>query len=138
MPRKIRILKAKGIIAKGKAGRPPHPIDWDRVVKMTMAGATGASIAHELGVLPALLYDRCQSDQGMNFTNFQILHRMRGDDMLKLKQFELAMKGDKSMLIWLGKNRLKQRDRQEFTTEGGAPIPVINVQVLPPSNAGGK
>lgn len=138
MPRKIRALKAKGLIPTNPPGRPKHPIDWERVIKMTMAGATGASIAHDLGLKPDLLYARCQSDQGLDFSTFQILHRMRGDDMLKLKQFELAMKGDKSMLIWLGKNRLKQRDRQEFTTESGAPIPVINVQVLPPSNGGGK
>lgn len=138
MPRRHRILKAKGLLPTRPPGRPKHPIDWDRVIKMTMAGASGASIAHELGLKPDLLYDRVQTDHGLDFSTFQTIHRMRGDDMLKLKQFELAMKGDKSMLIWLGKNRLKQRDRQEFTTEGGAPIPVINVQVLPPSNAGGK
>lgn len=138
MPRRSRILQAKGLLPKRPPGRPKHPIDWDRVIKMTMAGATGASIAHDLGIKPDLLYDRIKTDQGLDFSTFQVLHRMRGDDMLKLKQFELAMKGDKSMLIWLGKNRLKQRDRHELTNSDGAAIPVIKVQVMPPSTDAGK
>lgn len=36
---------------------------------------------------------------------------------LRRKQFELAMDGDKSMLVWLGKNYLDQTDQRAKTQE---------------------
>ena len=43
---------------------------------------------------------------------------------LRRKQYQLAMKGDKTMLVWLGKQRLHQRDRHEHSGPDGKPIPV--------------
>ena len=37
--------------------------------------------------------------------------------MLRQKQFEIAMTGNVSMLIWLGKQRLGQIDKQEIKTK---------------------
>ena len=34
-----------------------------------------------------------------------------------MKQQELAMEGDRGMLIWLGKNRLDQTDKKETKTD---------------------
>lgn len=47
-----------------------------------------------------------------------LLKEMReaGKANLRAKQYELAMKGDKTMLVWLGKQILGQRDRQELST----------------------
>lgn len=36
----------------------------------------------------------------------------RGKMSLRRKQFELALEGDKSMLVWLGKNYLDQTDQR--------------------------
>lgn len=36
------------------------------------------------------------------------------DGQIRAKQVELAMKGNPIMLIWLGKNRLSQADKQEI------------------------
>ena len=38
---------------------------------------------------------------------------MRGS--LRAKQFELAMRGNPTMLVWLGKLELGQTDRQQFS-----------------------
>jgi hypothetical protein len=38
--------------------------------------------------------------------------------MLKKKQFDQAMEGDRGMLIWLGKNRLDQSDKKEVKHDG--------------------
>jgi len=44
---------------------------------------------------------------------------------LRSKQIEVAMTGNVSMLIWLGKNLLGQRDQQE-NTENLQPLPWID------------
>ena len=43
----------------------------------------------------------------------------RGKLSIRRKQYELAMAGDKTMLIWLGKQLLGQVDRQETKHTGG-------------------
>lgn len=46
--------------------------------------------------------------------------KMRGS--LRRKQVELALKGDRTMLIWLGKQLLGQRDEQRMEHAGGVSI----------------
>ena len=43
--------------------------------------------------------------------------RDTGKANLRAKQYRLAMEGDKTMLIWLGKQILGQKDRNEYSTE---------------------
>ena len=43
--------------------------------------------------------------------------RAEGDMSLRRKQHELAMSGDRVMLIWLGKNRLGQADKVDSTVD---------------------
>ncbi|NCX93640.1 MAG: hypothetical protein EBX40_03075, partial [Gammaproteobacteria bacterium] len=40
--------------------------------------------------------------------------KSKGDNLLRVAQFKKAMSGDTSALIWLGKNRLGQSDKQEI------------------------
>ena len=52
------------------------------------------------------------------------------DASLRRKQVQVALSGNPTMLIWLGKNRLDQKDKSETTHEwtgmtyGDLPIPV--------------
>lgn len=46
--------------------------------------------------------------------------RNRGAVSLKRKQYELAMQGDKTMLIWLGKQYLGQKDVVDLTHRPGS------------------
>jgi len=41
---------------------------------------------------------------------------------LRRKQLELAMEGDRGMLIWLGKQMLGQADKQEVSGSEGGPL----------------
>lgn len=142
MPRKREVENAARVKETGerrKSGPPKKPIDWEKVKGQVAAGASGATIAYEIGVTPDTLYVRCQEENGMDFTSFKLLHHGRGDDMIRLKQFEVAVKnGDVAMLKWLGKNRLGQRDRTEFVNPAGEAIPIVMVQVLPPSKDAGQ
>ena len=93
--------------------RPKINIDWEKVDRYLVAGATGTEVAAVLGIHAHTLYDRCKEDHKLSFSDYLLQKKEKGDSMLKLKQFEQAMEGDRGMLIWLGKNRLDQSDKKE-------------------------
>lgn len=100
----------------GGNGRKEHIIEWSKVDKMLEAGCTGTEIAGEIGCHPDTLYDRCEKEKGLLFSVYVRSKRAKGDGTLRAKQFKLAMEGDRVMLIWLGKNRLGQKENP-FKTE---------------------
>lgn len=91
-------------------GRPLTPIDWEQVDRMLEAGCNGVECAAYFGVTNETFYERCIRDRGVVFSQYMAEKRSRGDNLLRQKQYQVAMKGDKTLLVWLGKNRLKQRD----------------------------
>ncbi|MDN3507096.1 MAG: hypothetical protein P0S96_07700 [Simkaniaceae bacterium] len=105
-------------------GRPKLSIDWGEVDKYLQAGCSGAQVAAVIGVSADTLYRRCQTEQGASFSAILQEKRANGDAYLQLKQFSLAIQGDRGLLIWLGKQRLGQKDRPE---EALTQIPSIQV-----------
>ncbi len=97
-------------LEKKSAGRPEIPINWKEVDNYLIAGCKGPEVAAAIGMHPGTFYDRCKSDKGMYFTDYAAEKRAKGNSMLLGKQFGVAMQGDKAMLIWLGKQRLDQRE----------------------------
>jgi hypothetical protein len=95
-------------------GYPAKHIDWDTVDKLLIAGCTGSQVAARIGVSPDTLYFRCQKDKGQVFCQYKQEKISIGDGMLHATQFSLAMEKDRSMLIWLGKQRLNQKDKHEI------------------------
>jgi hypothetical protein len=93
------------------AGRPPLPIDWDEVGTWVMKGCSGPQIAAIIGLHPETVYDRCVKDLGISYTEFSYKNRAKGDSALHGAQFDAALKGNTSMLIWLGKQRLDQTEK---------------------------
>ncbi|MFO7745454.1 MAG: hypothetical protein R6V36_08725 [Psychroflexus sp.] len=91
-------------------GRKKIDIDWNKVDQFLIAGCTGTEIAESLGLKPETLYDRTQVDKNMHWTEYSTIKKITGENLLRSKQFQVAMQGDRGMLIWLGKNRLKQSD----------------------------
>ncbi len=97
------------------------PIDWGRVEKLLMAGCSGVEIASYLGIHHDTLYTACEREKGMLFSAFSLTFRQKGDSLLRETQYNVAIGDetrdiapDKSMLIWLGKNRLEQSDKQDI------------------------
>lgn len=113
-----------------KKKNPPHrpiiPIDWNQVDKWLEAHCSGAEIASIIGIYPDTLYDRCQKEKGMVFTEYAQQKKSKGDASIKSKQYEEAMKGDRGMLIWLGKQWLGQRDNQDLNVSGDMKIGIVN------------
>jgi len=100
-------------------GQPKANIDWKKVEDLLMAGCMGTGIAAYLGISPETLYDRCLIEKGKLFSHFSQEKKEKGDEILRAHQYAKALgltdKGDNTLLIWLGKTRLKQR---EFVDEG--------------------
>jgi hypothetical protein len=90
-------------------------IDWKRVDKLLQAHCHGVGIAGLLGINENTLYSRCRSDLGEEFEAKKQQKQAEGKELLRAKQFELAMMGNVPMAIWLGKNLLGQRDQVEQT-----------------------
>ena len=99
-------------------GRKRIEFDWDMVEKILMSGCTGAQAAAAVGISFDTLNRRCVDQKHTTFADFAAKKRQKGNSMLHAKQFQTAMEGNTTMLIWLGKQRLGQedqpRDKQEF------------------------
>jgi len=101
------------------------PIDWPKVYRMLRAGVSGIQCAARLGVHENTLYQRCKDELGKDFVALRAEKRAEGDAQLLEKQYEIAYEdGDKTMLIWLGKQRLDQKERahNEVSTPEGKRI----------------
>lgn len=99
------------------AGRPKANIDWEYIGRLGEAGASCNGIAAVVGVDEKTLRNRCESDHNCHFSEFLRQKKAKGDEHLRDKQYEVAMTGNVPMLIWVGKNRLGQSDKQEVSTD---------------------
>ena len=98
-------------------------IDAEAIERMAEIGCTDAEISHITGITPSTLKRRHR----------QALDRGRAKlrEGLRRKQIELATKGkgNATMLIWLGKQYLGQKDRQEVTH--GERVEIVEEVVFP-------
>ena len=101
--------------------RPKKEIDWKIVDELLEADCEGTEIAAYLGMCPDTLYDRCKLEHKTNFSEYLQQKKAKGNSLLKKTQFDAAtVDKDRGMLIWLGKQRLGQKDKNEHdhTTKG--------------------
>lgn len=85
-------------------GRPKKIIDYDRVLEMASYFATQEEIATELD----LSIRKLQQDE--EFMRIFKKGNERAKKSLRRKQYEIAMGGNTTMLVWLGKQYLNQRE----------------------------
>lgn len=115
-----------------KVGRKPAKIEWDKVDNLLIAGCTGTEIAAHIGVHADTLYDRCVNEKRSSFSAYLQSKRAKGDSLLRVAQFDEAVnKRDRGMLIWLGKNRLGQTDKESVEHTGAIPIEIVNYSDRP-------
>ena len=90
--------------------RPKVQIDEERVAEMALKGARNTDIADFIGVDEATIRNRFS----------EILTKKRAERRynLRRKQYDKAMLGDTTMLVWLGKNELDQTDKQAVDHSG--------------------
>lgn len=104
--------------------RPKKQIDPEQVKKLAAIQCSHAEMAAILG---------CSSDTlERRFAAAIKDGRSHGRTSLKRKQYEIAMTGNTTMLIWLGKQYLDQKDKAEQvvdTTHKGE-ISVARVDIV--------
>ena len=85
------------------AGRPKAQLDLDKIKKLASIGLTVAEIAAVEGVCKRTLERNCLDTVDIG--------RLTMNASLRRKQYECAMSGNVTMLIWLGKQHLEQADK---------------------------
>ena len=75
------------------------------VETLASVGCSGEEIAKQVGCSRSTLYARFLDTIEKGHNNQKV--------SLRRKQFEVAMSGDRTMLIWLGKQYLEQSDKHE-------------------------
>ena len=96
--------------------RPEKKIDWKKVDDLLISGCHGTEIAPEFDMHVNTFYERVEKQYNMSFTDYSAQKRYQGDGILRHVQFLKAKDGDNTMLVWLGKNRLGQREKEEEKT----------------------
>ena len=100
--------------AKLKTGRPSSEIDARRGENLASIGCTLKEIAAACN---------CHQDTLLNrFSEVMDKGRENGKTRLRKKQIELALAGNVTLLIWLGKQMLGQAEKVEARTEHSGQI----------------
>lgn len=133
--------------------RPEILIDWKKVDDLLIAGCMGTEIAGYIGISANTLYDRVQDKYNCSFSQYSQEKKSKGESILRAHQYAKALgltdKGDNTLLIWLGKQRLNQRDHKEeskqiiqstfkvnYSNDTGSPIQILpeNLSEATPSS----
>jgi len=99
---------------KKSVGRPKKELDTNLIENLASIFCTNQEIATIVGCHPDTLAD--------NFSEYLKKGRDKGKMSLRRMQWEKAQSGNTTMLIWLGKQMLGQRDKIE-TSENNQPLP---------------
>lgn len=111
-------------------GRPKKVLTEDAIKlieNMARIMCTDEEIADVLGCSRDLFYTKENENL---FRQAIEKGRATGKQSLRRKQYEVAMKGNSSMLIWLGKQWLNQTDKVEATTSFEDLQPLANLLKL--------
>ncbi|MDI6755323.1 MAG: hypothetical protein QME78_13130 [Thermodesulfobacteriota bacterium] len=91
---------------------------------MCQVFCTLQEISYAFGCSEDTLELRCKEKTGLKFTEFYKKHSGKGKMSLRRAQYKLALEGNATMQIWLGKNILKQRDAPEDIDQTNIAQPV--------------
>jgi hypothetical protein len=136
-------------------GRPRKEINWTALDKLCHIQCTLSEIAGYHECSEDTIERAIKREKGVTFAEYYKTKSMGGKISLRRKQFQVAIDGDKGMLIWLGKQYLGQKERAEHealnsdvirrqlalidsSMEGPPEMKNIEVQVLDPKKDGGN
>lgn len=99
-----------------KMGRPLKVIDWPKVESLCKLLCTESEIASVMDCHIDTLYEACKREHNSTFPEFYKKHSDNGKMSVRRAQFKKGVvDGHPTMLIWLGKQMLGQRDQVEFS-----------------------
>lgn len=96
-------------------GRPPKEIDWKKVETLCQIQCTQEEIASVMDIHIDNLTLAAKRDHGLTFADLFKKWREGGRCSLRRSQWKKALEGNPTMLIWMGKQVLGQKDQIETT-----------------------
>lgn len=111
-------------------GRPLTVIDWEKFDSLCALQCTLEEIADFHKCTIDTIENRVRKEKGMSFSEYFAQKRGTGRRSLRRKQYEIAMAGNPTMLIWLGKNWLEQTDKTDVTSAGSKIANGIEITVI--------
>lgn len=100
----------KVIPLQPRSGRPSAQLDWKKIDFLLESGNSGVQVAATIGIHANTLYERCAQEKKVPFNEYAQEKKAAGHGKILGKQYAKALQGDNSMLIWVGKQQLGQRD----------------------------
>ena len=116
--------KRKTMYTDPRAGSGEIFIDASIFEELCRIQCTQLEICSVLNVSDEKLAQWCRKTYKVNFSEISKVFRSEGNTSLRRRQFLNAQSGDTKMLIWLGRNWLKQTDKQESPEDEEPPEPV--------------
>ena len=106
---------------KKKNGPPLKKIDYKTLDKLCNIHCTGEECAAILGIDYDTLNNRLGDDGHVGFSEYFKKKSANGKASLRRKQIEVALSGNTTMLVWMGKQQLDQKDqrREELVIPDG-------------------
>lgn len=98
---------------KNPVGRPHTPIDWEEFDKLCQLQCTLEEISGWFNCSEDTIERAVLRERDSKFADYHASKAASGRIALRRKQHQVAMEGNVTMLIWLGKQRLGQMDRFE-------------------------
>ena len=100
--------------------RPIKEIAWETVDGLCAIQCTGEEISSVLNINYDTLNRACKRVHGVSFTDYYKQKSQSGKVALRRAQFRLAVEdGNPTMMIWLGKQHLGQRDKSDVENTHG-------------------
>jgi len=110
-----------------KLGRPRIDINWSQFDKLCGLQCTLREISSYFDCSEDTIENRCKEEHDMLFSEYYAQKAGKGKVSLRRKQFDVAMAGNNTMLIWLGKQYLGQMDKQETKIDNTIKINEVNL-----------
>ena len=106
----------------GKPGPDPYQVDPAKMEALGRINCTHEEIAAVLGMSVRTFRERLEENPELR----HLLEKARDEGKASLRrvQWKAALAGDKTMMIWLGKNHLGQKDKQEVEHSGGVGVTI--------------
>jgi hypothetical protein len=110
--------------------KPLHQLDYKKLDAMCAIHCTGEECAAILGIDYDTLNRALKRDGKKGFAEYFAQKGSNGKMSLRRKQYDLAIAGNSTMLIWLGKQWLGQVDKTErdLKSSDGSMTPTRNIE----------
>ena len=115
---------------KNKVGRPRKEIDFTELEKLCALQCLETEIAGWFECSVDTLSRRVEEKTGLRFAEYFAQKRGNGKIALRRQQMQMAMKGNPTMLVWLGKQYLNQKDKQEIEHSGAIDLSILTDEEL--------